>query len=84
MPIAPFFFNAAISSVINSGNEVPRARTVKPMTVCAIPKLEKNSNDSDKKSFPPIKNPIKLNVNFIKLTLLSRAMASLFGEKFFR
>ena len=54
IPIAPFFFNAAMSSVINSGSEVPRARTVKPMTVCAIPKLEKNSNDSGNfcKTFP--------------------------------
>ena len=71
IPIAAFFFIAAIITVISSGREVPRAKIVKPITVCAIPMLVKNANDSDKNNLPPIKKPKKLNVNLIKFISLA-------------
>ena len=85
IPIAAFFFIAAIITVISSGREVPRAKIVKPITVCAIPMLVKNANDSDKNNLPPIKKPKKLNVNLIKFISLAcfSSEISTLDEKFF-
>ena len=61
IPISPFLLKQEIKTVINSGNDVPIAKTVIPITASDKPTSVKINRACDKNTLPPKNIPINDN-----------------------